>query len=209
MDQTELPRLKEIQASLAEEFAGTFSRETVDEFVRGAAFEYRCTAGSELMAEFIHRYARELLQALAQSRGFLPKQSPTVLFVCVKNAGRSQMAAALLQQHSNGRMRARCAGTRPAAAFDPGVADVMAELGVSLEHAFPKPLHRELVEAADLVVTMGCGDACPILPGRVYEDWDLPDPTGMSLDQLRSLRDEIGRRVQDLVVRLTTARSDR
>lgn len=113
------------------------------------------------------------------------------------------MAAALLLRHSKALpINVACAGTRPASDLYAGVKEVMAEIEVPLTGAFPKPLHRQLVEAADVIITMGCGDACPILPGRVYEDWNLPDPTAMSLNQLRQLRDEIDSRVRALMDRL-------
>jgi protein-tyrosine-phosphatase len=129
--------------------------------------------------------------------------TPRVLFVCVRNAGRSQMAAALLQRHAGGRVRVLSAGTAPADEIDPTVRDAMAELGIDLAAERPKPLEDEAVRAADLVVTMGCGDACPVFPGTRYEDWELPDPSGRDLDEVRAIRDEIDGRVRDLVSELT------
>lgn len=155
------------------------------------------------LPHLVTRYARDLLQSIARSWGFLPKTRPEVLFVCVQNAGRSQMAAALLLHRSRHHpVNVRCAGTQPARELHSGVAGVMAEIGVPMADAFPKPIHRQLVEAADVIVTMGCGDACPLLPGRVYEDWNFPDPARMSVEQLRQLREEIDTRVRGLVGRL-------
>jgi arsenate reductase (thioredoxin) len=125
--------------------------------------------------------------------------TPEVLFVCVHNAGRSQMAAGLLQLRSQGRIAVRSAGTAPAETINPIVVEVLAELGVDVSQEFPKPLTDDAVRAADVVVTMGCGDACPIYPGKRYEDWELEDPAGKDLDTVRRIRDEIDARVQALV----------
>jgi arsenate reductase len=134
------------------------------------------------------------------------RQIPEVLFVCVHNAGRSQMAAALLDHHASGRVHVRSAGSAPAAEINPSVVRAMGELGLDLSKAFPKPLTDDDVRAADVVVTMGCGDACPVYPGRRYLDWDLPDPSGRSLEEVRAIRDEIARRVEELLAELALAR---
>jgi len=127
---------------------------------------------------------------------------PTVLFVCVHNAGRSQMAAALLELHAAGRARALSAGSEPAEAVHPGVLEAMAERGIDLVDAVPKRIQDEAVREADVVVTMGCGDACPVYPGKRYEDWELADPAGKSVDEVRSIRDDIDRRVRRLLADL-------
>jgi arsenate reductase (thioredoxin) len=129
---------------------------------------------------------------------------PEVLFVCVHNAGRSQMAAALLDHHANGQVRVRSAGSAPADEVNPAVIQVMAEMGLDLSHEFPKPLTDDLARAADVVITMGCGDACPFYPGKRYEDWQLDDPAGKFADDVRLIRDEIDRRVQALLAELTS-----
>ena len=123
---------------------------------------------------------------------------PQVLFVCVHNAGRSQMASALLDRRSGGRIDVRSAGSAPADELNPVVGAVMAELGLDLSREFPKPLTDSAVQAADVVVTMGCGDACPIFPGKRYEDWTLDDPAGQDVETVRRIRDEIDARVQRL-----------
>ena len=128
---------------------------------------------------------------------------PEVLFVCVHNAGRSQMAAALLDHHAQGHVTVRSAGSAPADEINPAVVAVMDEVGVDLTKEFPKPLTTEAVEAADVVVTMGCGDACPFYPGKRYLDWELPDPAGKPLDEVRPIRDDIDRLVVDLLDELT------
>jgi arsenate reductase (thioredoxin) len=130
---------------------------------------------------------------------------PEVLFVCVHNAGRSQMAAALLDHHAQGRVSVRSAGSVPADELNPAVVTVMQEIGLDLSKAFPKPLTTEAVEASDVVITMGCGDACPIFPGKRYLDWRLTDPAGLQLEQVREIRDEIDRLVRDLLSELVDA----
>ena len=130
---------------------------------------------------------------------------PSVLFVCVHNAGRSQMAAALLDRYANGRVVVRSAGSAPADEINPAVVAVMNEVGLDLSRELPKLLATEAVEAADVVITMGCGDACPIFPGKRYLDWDLPDPKDLPVPEVRAIRDEIERRVQALVDELDAA----
>jgi arsenate reductase len=132
-------------------------------------------------------------------------EMPEVLFVCVHNAGRSQMAAALLDHHANGRVRVRSAGSAPADTINPAVLEVMKEIGLDLSKEFPKPLTDEAVKEADVVITMGCGDACPIYPGKRYLDWQLDDPAGRPTEEVRPIRDEIERRVKALVQELTTS----
>jgi arsenate reductase (thioredoxin) len=129
-------------------------------------------------------------------------ETPEVLFVCVHNAGRSQMAAALLDRYADGRVHVRSAGSTPADRIDPSVVQAMAELGLDLSMEFPKPLTDDVVHDSDVVITMGCGDACPIYPGKRYLDWDLPDPAGRPLAQVRVIRDEIDRRVRTVVEEL-------
>jgi len=124
---------------------------------------------------------------------------PEVLFVCTHNAGRSQMAAALLDHQAAGRVHVTSAGSQPAARLNSAVVAAMAEVGLDISREFPKPLTNDNVQAADVVITMGCGDACPIYPGKRYEDWDLPDPAGLNLEAVRPIRDDIARRVQQLL----------
>jgi arsenate reductase len=132
------------------------------------------------------------------------KEVPEVLFVCIHNAGRSQMAAALLDHHAQGRVHVRSGGSAPGERINPAVATAMAEIGLDLSKEFPKPVTDEAVRAADVVITMGCGDVCPIYPGKRYEDWALEDPAGKSLDQVRPIRNEIDRRVLALLAELTS-----
>ena len=132
----------------------------------------------------------------------MERDVPEVLFVCVHNAGRSQMAAGLVRLRSDGRIHVRSAGSTPANEINPAVVEAMAEIGVDLGDEYPKPLTDDFVKAADVVITMGCGDACPIYPGKVYEDWELDDPAGQDIEAVRVIRDEIDERVQRLVDRL-------
>ena len=128
---------------------------------------------------------------------------PTVLFVCVRNAGRSQMAAALLERIAGDSVRVLSAGTRPADDVHPNVVAAMREAGIDLSGARPRRLEDGAVREADVVVTMGCGDECPFYPGKRYEDWDLPDPAGRPVEEVRAIRDEIERRVGDLLASLS------
>ena len=130
---------------------------------------------------------------------------PEVLFVCVHNAGRSQMAAALLDHHAAGRVRVSSAGSTPADQVNPAVVEVLGEMGIDVSKEYPKRLTTDAVGAADVVVTMGCGDACPVFPGKRYLDWELPDPAGKPADEVRPIRDEIDRRVRRLLDELVPA----
>lgn len=127
---------------------------------------------------------------------------PEVLFVCVHNAGRSQMAAALLEHHAGGAIRVRSAGSTPADEVNPRVLEAMAELGLDFSGERPKGLTDEAVQDADVVITMGCGDACPVFPGKRYLDWELEDPSGKTVEEIRPIRDEIDRRVRGLLAEL-------
>ena len=186
---------------LEEEFADTFSGETIERFMAESLEALRRAKPrfDDFIPLLVHRFARERLRALAQAEGKLTKEVPEVLFVCVQNAGRSQMAAGLLDKHARGRVHIRSAGSDPAEEINPNVRIAMEEVGVDLEHEFPKPLTDEVVRAADVVITMGCGDACPIYPGKRYEDWELADPAELDLDGVRAVRDEIDRRVAELL----------
>jgi arsenate reductase (thioredoxin) len=127
---------------------------------------------------------------------------PEVLFVCTHNAGRSQMAAALLDRDAAGRVRVSSAGSQPASELNPAVVAAMAEIGLDISRECPKPLTTGKVRTADVVVTMGCGDSCPVYPGKRYLDWDLPDPAGLDLNAVRPIRDDIRRRVRGLLADL-------
>ena len=135
----------------------------------------------------------------------IAKEQPEVLFVCVHNSGRSQMAAGLVKLRSEGRIHVRSAGSDPGEQINPAVTAAMDEWGIDLSQEFPKPLTDEFVKAADVVITMGCGDACPIYPGKRYEDWELDDPAGQPVEVVRRIRDDIDARVQQLLAELVPA----
>ncbi|MBT8163275.1 arsenate reductase ArsC [Arthrobacter sp. GN70] len=150
-------------------------------------------------------FANDRLAALATSKGAIVSEVPEVLFVCVHNAGRSQMAAALLNVEAKGRIRVRSAGSMPTSELDPTVLTAMSEMGLDLSKDYPKPLTDDVVRASDVVITMGCGDSCPIYPGKRYEDWDLTDPAGQPLETVREIRDQIHHRIKTLVGSLLSA----
>jgi arsenate reductase len=185
--------------SLDEEFSGIFSRETIERFMAESLEALKDSRLNDYIPLFVHRFARERLRALGQVEGTITKEMPEVLFVCVQNAGRSQMAAGLLDKLAAGRVHVRSAGSAPADQINPDVRVAMAEVGVDLDKEFPKPLTDEVVRAADAVITMGCGDACPIYPGKRYEDWEVDDPAGQDLEGVRRIRDEIEGRVRALL----------
>jgi arsenate reductase (thioredoxin) len=184
---------------LVDDFRGVFSRETIERYVHESLESLPAARFSDFVPVLVHRFSRERLKALAQAEGMIAKDVPEVLFVCVQNSGRSQMAAALLHQRAAGLVHVRSAGSDPAEQINPSVVRAMEELGVDLSQEFPKPLTDEVVRAADAVITMGCGDACPMYPGKRYEDWEVEDPAGKSIEEVRVIRDEIDRRVTELL----------
>jgi arsenate reductase (thioredoxin) len=185
--------------SLDDEFSGIFSRETIERYMAESLEQLKGARLKDFVPLFVHRFARERLRALGQVEGKVTKEVPEVLFVCVQNSGRSQIAAGLLDKIAAGRVHVRSAGSDPAEDINPNVRFAMAEVGVDLEKEFPKPLTDEVVRAADAVITMGCGDACPIYPGKRYEDWVPEDPEGKDLDTVRRIRDDIEGRVRKLL----------
>lgn len=198
---TPLPPVAErIADTLAYRFSAYFSRETVAKYVAESyALLSERAHISRYLPSLTTRFATDRLAALATAKGFILQGTPEVLFVCVQNAGRSQMAAAIMRYLAGDRVHVRTAGSSPASAVHPIVIDALDEIGVPLAAEFPKPLTDEVVQAADYVITMGCGDACPIYPGRRYMDWVIDDPVGMSVDDVRRIRDDIYSRVQDLL----------
>jgi arsenate reductase (thioredoxin) len=192
---------------LSAEFHGVFSRGTVERFVHESSDQLgdRPVTGPNFLPLLVGRFARDRLRALAQAEGRVEKTKPEVLFVCVRNAGRSQMAAALTHRISDGWIAVRSAGSQPGERIDATVIEVMRELGIDVTEEFPKPLTDEVVRAADVVVTMGCGDSCPIYPGKHYEDWDVADPADQPSDVVRAIRDDIRTRVEELVAKFAPA----
>ncbi len=190
--------------ALSDEFAGIYSQETIERFISESLDLLGDARINVFVPVLAHRFARERLKALAQAEGRIVKDIPEVLFVCVQNAGRSQMAAGLMNLRAAGRVHVRSAGSDPAEAINPAVVEAMAELGIDLHEEFPKPLTDEVVRAADAVITMGCGDACPIYPGKRYLDWELEDPAGQDIETVRAIREDIDGRVQALLAELVS-----
>lgn len=199
---------KELE-KLTGQFSGIYSRETIERYVWESLEHLRGAKFQDFIPLFVHRFAGERLRALAQVEGTLTKDVPEVLFVCVENAGRSQMAAALLDHYGEDRVHVRSAGSAPASAINENVVTALEELEIDISKEFPKPMTDEVVRAADVVITMGCGDACPIYPGKRYEDWEVDDPAEADLDGVRRIRDEIGRRVRALLAEVSPEGADR
>jgi arsenate reductase (thioredoxin) len=198
--------LRAAATRLTEQFEGTFGSETIERFLTTSydQFADRATATNFLpvMAE---RFARQRLKALARVEGKADDGLPTVLFLCVHNAGRSQMALGWFEHLAGDRAVAWSGGSEPGNEVNPAAIEAMKELGIDISSEFPKPWTDEIVQAADVVVTMGCGDACPLFPGKRYEDWELDDPAGQGVDAVRPIRDEIGERVRELLRSLGVA----
>jgi arsenate reductase (thioredoxin) len=198
--------LRSAAVRLRDEFAGVFGVETIELFLTSSydQFAGRATTVTFLpvMAE---RFARQRLKALARVEGKAHDGLPIVLFLCVHNAGRSQMALGWFEHFAGDRAVAWSGGSEPGSEINPAAIAAMAEVGIDISREFPKPWTDEIVQAADVVVTMGCGDACPLFPGKRYEDWVLDDPEGLGVASVRPIRDEIGRRVRELLSSLDVA----
>lgn len=190
-------------SNLQAEFKGIFSEETVRRVLEESIESLKGSQVTDYLPIFAYRFARERLIAAAQVAGSLAKNMPEVLFVCVHNAGRSQIAAALLDARSEGKIHVRSAGSAPSGTINQVVIEAMSEIGLDLSKEFPKPMTDDVVRAADVVITMGCGDACPIYPGKRYEDWDVADPAGKDLATVRMIRDDIAERVDRLIADLS------
>ena len=190
-------------ARLEREFAGTFASETIERFIIDSLDQLVPTAKvTTFLPLLTERFARERLQALAKIEGLQPSDRPSVLFMCVHNAGRSQMAAGWLRHLAGDRITVYSGGSEPTDRINPAAVKAMAEVGVDITNEFPKPWTDEIVRASDVVVTMGCGDACPLFPGKRYEDWQLDDPAGLDVEAVAPIRDEIRARVEQLMASL-------
>jgi arsenate reductase len=198
LDQQHLVRT--VSARLAPDFAGVFGPETVQRFVLDSLEQLLPTAKiATYLPLLAEKFAKERLRALGRLDGSLASTTPGVLFLCVHNAGRSQRAAGWLRHLAGDRVTVWSGGSAPASEINFAAVAAMAEVGVDITQEFPKPWTDEIVRAADVVVTMGCGDACPLYPGTRYEDWELVDPAGMGVEAVRPVRDEIRVRVLDLM----------
>jgi arsenate reductase (thioredoxin) len=195
--------LRSAATNLAREFDGTFGTETIDRFLHSSYDEF---AGRAVVLNYLpllaERFARQRLHALAKVEGKHISGVPVVLFLCTHNAGRSQMALGFFQHLAGDRAIAWSGGSEPATTVNPSAIAAMRERHIDISGEYPKPWTDEVVRAADVVVTMGCGDACPVFPGRRYEDWVLDDPAGFDVDDIRPIRDEIERRVRRLLAEL-------
>ncbi|WP_116996739.1 arsenate reductase ArsC [Desertimonas flava] len=195
--------LRGAATTLQDEFAGTFSPETVEQVLQASFDQFaersRLANFLPLMAE---RFARQRLRALARVEGRGDEGTPVVLFLCVHNAGRSQMALGWFNHLAGDRAIAWSGGSDPGTDVNPAAVQAMAEVGIDIAGEFPKPWTDEIVRAADVVITMGCGDTCPLFPGKRYEDWVLDDPAGLGVEAVRPVRDEIRRRVEGLLASL-------
>jgi arsenate reductase len=193
--------LESVTERLATRYHGVFSHETVEMAVGDAwnSLVSQATVIPPFMPALVEHFAGDQLRAAAQVEGLVPKQLTEVLFVCVHNAGRSQMAAALADSLGTGKLHVRSAGSQPRHEIYPAVIEAMNEVGLDVTQDFPKPLTDIVVRAADVVITMGCGDACPIYPGKRYEDWDVPNPADQPIDVVRGIRNDIEAHVKHLL----------
>jgi len=192
--------LKRLAADLTVKFAGAFNAETIERYVLESYTSLLRTSSVRAhLASQTARFATDRLTALAQAKGSIERTVPEILFVCEQNAGRSQMAAVLARHLSEGRVHVRSAGSAPSSQLNPAVVTAMTEIGLDMSEEFPKPLTDDVVQAADVVITMGCGDACPVYPGKRYLDWKLVDPAEMELDEVRALREHIADLVSGLL----------
>jgi arsenate reductase (thioredoxin) len=188
---------------LQDKFRGIFGPGTIERYINDSLDQL--LSNSEVISFvpiFVERFAKERLGALAKIEGKLISDRPSVMFLCVHNAGRSQMASGWLKYLAGDHVDVFSGGSEPASTVNPAAIEAMAEVGIDIRTEFPKPWTDEIVRAADVVVTMGCGDACPVYPGKRYEDWVLDDPEGLDLDAVRLIRDEIRGRVEKLMADL-------
>jgi arsenate reductase len=195
---------------LTADFDGIYGRETIERFLHSSFDQFAGTASiSKFLPLMAERFARQRLRALAKIEGLHDDGKPTVLFLCVHNAGRSQMALGFFTRLAGDTAVAWSGGSEPGNAVNPAAIAAMRERGIDISAEFPKPWTDETVRAADVVISMGCGDACPIFPGKRYEEWDLDDPAGQDLAAVRPIRDDIERRVRTLLDQLGVPASQR
>jgi arsenate reductase len=191
-------------ADLQEEFRGIFGVETIELYLAASLLALQAARIKNFVPLFSARFARQRLRALAKVEGKISGGLPSIVFLCVQNAGRSQMAAGWATSLGGGRVEVFSGGSDPASEVNPAAIAAMAEVGIDIADQFPKPWTDEVIRAADVIITMGCGDACPVFPGKRYEDWEVSDPAGLDVAGVRAIRDEIEDRVKRLLVRLGT-----
>jgi arsenate reductase len=191
---------------LGEEFTGLYGTETIERFLHSSYDQFAATSSVPNFLPLIaERFARQRLTALAKVEGLRHDGKPVVLFLCVHNAGRSQMALGFFQHLAGNRATAWSGGSEPGFEVNPAAIAAMAERGIDISSEYPKPWTDEVVRAADVVITIGCCDACPVFPGKRYEDWTFDDPAGLTVDAVRPIRDQIERRVRQLLEQLDIA----
>lgn len=196
------PLIRASAERLRTDFAGVFGEETIQRFVAESWESLQGAKVAAFVPLFVERFTRQRLRALARVEGTSTDTRPMVVFLCVQNAGRSQMAAGWLQHLAGDEVEVFSGGSNPASEVNPAAIEAMAEIGIDISSEFPKPWTDEVVQAANVVVTMGCGDSCPIFPGTRYMDWEIGDPAGLPLEQVRPIRDEIGERVRGIMAGL-------
>jgi arsenate reductase (thioredoxin) len=199
------PFIKHGERMLCEEFAGVFGAETIHRFLCESWGAFPNAKVRDFIPLFMQRFTRQRLRALARIEGLVSADTPMVVFLCIHNAGRSQMAAGWLKHLAGDDVEVFSGGSDPASEINPAAVEAMAEIGIDISQEFPKPWTDEVVRAAGVIVTMGCGDACPLYPGKRYLDWQVPDPAGLPVEQVRPIRDEIGRLAQALYEELVPA----
>ena len=201
LDQQQM--IRTARANVERDFAGTFGPETIERFIVDSLDRLMASAKvTAFLPLFTEKFTRERLRALARLEGLSPTTAPSVLFLCVHNAGRSQIAAGWLRHLGGDQVVVYSGGSEPESQINPAAIEAMAEVDIDIRAEFPKPWTEEIVRAADVVVTMGCGDACPLYPGKRYEDWELDDPAGLGVESVRPIRDEIRTRVEALMASL-------
>ncbi len=198
------PLIRSVAERLRAEFEGIFAKETIQRYM---ADSYGSLSGARVkgfIPLFVERFTRQRLRALGRVEGTITSDRPMVVFLCVHNAGRSQMAAGWMQHLAGDAVEIFSGGSDPTSQINPAAVTAMAEVGIDISTEFPKPWTDEIVRAADVIVTMGCGDSCPIFPGKRYLDWEVPDPAGLGVEHVRPIRDELGERVRGLMAELET-----
>lgn len=200
-----LSTLRSSSLMLQRNFEGVFNAETIERFLISSYDDFAARITNDTyLPLFAERFARERLEALAKVEGMSTDDRPVVLFLCTHNAGRSQMALGFFRELAGNSAIAWSGGSEPGNAINPAAVATMAEVGIDISGEFPKPWTDEIVRAADVVITMGCGDACPIFPGKRYVDWQIDDPAGLDVEQVRPIRDDIKARVTSLISELVT-----
>lgn len=196
------PLIRSSAERLRTDFAGVFGEETIQRFMAESWDSLSGSKVAQYIPLFVERFTRQRLRALARVEGKSSDTRPMVVFLCVHNAGRSQMAAGWMQHLAGDQVEVFSGGSDPASEVNPAAIEAMREIGVDISNEFPKPWTDEIVRAADVIVTMGCGDSCPVFPGKRYLDWEVGDPAGLPVEAVRPIREDIGGRVRAIIAEL-------